>query len=84
LWSVGKPTSARVWFERALEATRQLHGTVDRNVATAMEKLAAVYQEVGEVERADRLHHDALVMSSALDRGLVRPLEDEGPEQGQP
>ena len=84
LWSVGKPTSARVWFERALEATRQLHGTVDRNVATAMEKLAAVYQEVGEVERADRLHHDALVMSSALDRGLVRPLEDEGPEHGQP
>ena len=84
LWSVGKPTSARVWFERALEATRQLYGTVDRNVATAMEKLAAVYQEVGEVERADRLHHDALVMSSALDRGLVRPLEDEGPEHGQP
>ena len=88
LWSVGKPRSARVWFERVLETSRQLYGPVDRNVANAMEKLAAVYREAGEVARADRLQHDALAMSSALDRGLVRPdgdeVEEAGPWPGRP
>jgi hypothetical protein len=84
LWSVGKPRSARVWFERALETNRQLHGPVDRNVAQAMEKLAAIYREVGEGDRADRLERDALIMSSSLDRGLVRPLEDDEDEAADP
>jgi hypothetical protein len=53
-----------------------------------MEKLAAIYREVGEGDRADRLERDALIMSSSLDRGLVRPLEDEDeaadPGRGRP
>jgi Caspase domain/Tetratricopeptide repeat len=82
LWSVGKAAGARPWFERALEVNRRLYGPVDRKVANAMEKLASVYREVGEVTRADRLHHDAVAMGSALDRGLVRARN--GQDEGDP